>query len=158
LDYIKTMDQLNFPEYKFRIARGEDGKKYIFDSLRHKEIILTPEEWVRQHLIRYITEEKDFPPALVSIEAGVKVNTLSRRYDALVYSRNGKPLLLIECKAPGIKINQQTFDQIIAYNHTMKANYLLISNGLKHYCCKLKAEKDRYEFLPEIPHYSSLID
>lgn len=155
-DYNSGMEKLNFPEYDFKIKVGKDGKKYIFDLLRKKEILLTPEEWVRQNLLRYLTEEKDYPSSLVSIEAGLKINTLSRRYDALVYSREGKAILLVECKAAGVKINQQTFDQILAYNQSIQANYLLVTNGNKHYCCKLNADKEAYEFLAEIPDYKSL--
>lgn len=150
------MEKLNFPAYEFKISKGNDAKRYIFDKLRKKNILLTPEEWVRQNLLQFLIQEKDYPHSLISIEAGLKINTLARRYDALVYSREGSPLLLVECKAPGIKINQQTFDQIIAYNLSIKANFLLITNGIKHYCCRLRANKESFEFLGDIPGYESL--
>jgi hypothetical protein len=150
------MEALNFPEYEFRILKGKDNKNYIYDLLRHKNILLTPEEWVRQNMMRYLTGEKDYPGSLISLEAGLKVNTLVKRYDALVYDRNGRPVLLIECKAPGVKIGQPVFDQIIAYNQTIRAAYLLVTNGKKHYCCKLNTKGDRFEFLPGIPAYDEL--
>jgi hypothetical protein len=151
------MEKLNLPEYSFRISRKEN-KVMIFDALRKKNILLTPEEWVRQNILRFLTEERGFPPSLISIEAGLKVNRLARRYDALVYDRNRQPLMLVECKAPGVAINQNTFDQISAYNRTTKTIYLLITNGLKHYCCKLDDTAKRYVFLENIPAYDLLCD
>jgi type I site-specific restriction endonuclease len=147
---------LNFPAYSFRIEKNADGKEFIFDRFRNKNIPLTPEEWVRQHLIRYLAEEKNFPVSLISIEAGMKVNRMARRYDALVYNREGKPLMLIECKAPTVAIGQETFDQVNAYNRTTKVPYLLLSNGLKHYCCVLDEVEVKYIFMPQIPDYNKL--
>jgi hypothetical protein len=150
------MDKLNLPDYSFRILKSEGKKLFIFDSFRKKNVQLTPEEWVRQNILKFLTEEKGFPVSLVSIEAGVKVNRLSRRYDALIYDRRGKPLLLIECKAPSVNIQQSTFDQIVAYNLTIKAHYLLVSNGLKHYFCKIDTQESKYKFLEEIPYFDVL--
>lgn len=149
------MQKLNFPEYDFRISKDEDGKTYIFDPLRKKDLLLTPEEWVRQHVLHYLMSEKAFPASLISTEAGVKVNRLSRRYDALIYTRKGEAYMLVECKAPSVKINQEVFDQIIAYNRSIKAPYLLISNGLKHFCCQFDQTSHQYVFLPEIPFFES---
>lgn len=150
------MEKLNLPSYSFRIKKYPDNKQYIFDEIRQKNILLTPEEWVRQHLIRFLIEEKDYPPSLISVESGVKVNQLSRRYDALVYNRQGKPVLLLECKAPSIKINQDTFDQIAAYNRTILAGYLLVSNGMNHYCCKINPDMKKVNFLADIPAFDDL--
>jgi hypothetical protein len=150
------MEKLNLPAYRFRIKKSSDDKLFIFDEIRQKNILLTPEEWVRQHLIRFLIEVKKYPASLISIESGVKVNRLSRRYDALVYSRQGYPILLMECKASTVSINQTTFDQIVAYNQTVRAKYLLVSNGMKHYCCKLNTDARNYNFLEDIPPYHSL--
>ncbi len=143
------------PEYSFRIS-GEEGSETIFDPIRKKYVRLTPEEWVRQNLLMFLTREKGVPRSLISIESGVKVNRLSRRYDAMVYDRNGKPFMLIECKAPTVIINQGTFDQIIAYNRKVEAKCLLVSNGLKHYCCKIEPALQKYIFMEDIPHYESI--
>ncbi len=150
------MQKLNLPEYSFKITPSEDKKLLIYDSFRKKNILLTPEEWVRQNMLKFLVEEKEYPASLISIESGIKVNRLVRRYDALVYDRNGKPLMLIECKAPGVPVNQGTFDQISAYNLSALARYLLLSNGMIHYCCKLNVLKNAFDFLEEIPSYNKL--
>ena len=150
------MDKLNFPEYKFRFSRSADQKVYIFDPYRKKELLLTPEEWVRQNVLRYLVEEKSYPGGLISTEAGIKINRLMRRYDALIYGHHGQAMMLVECKAPGVKINQGVFDQVIAYNRRIKADYLLITNGLKHFCCRIDPVKGKYNFLEEIPDFTEL--
>ena len=150
------MQKLNLPEYSFKITTSEDKKQWIYDSFRKKNILLTPEEWVRQNILNFLIIEKEYPASLISIESGIKVNQLVRRYDALVHDRNGYPLMLIECKAPEIAVNQNTFDQISAYNLSVLARYLLISNGIKHYCCKLNESGNSFDFLDEIPFYNSL--
>ncbi len=150
------MQKLNLPEYSFKITTSEDNKKWIYDWFRKKDILLTPEEWVRQNILFFLVNEKMFPAALISIESGIKVNRMARRYDALVYNRQGNPLLLLECKAPDVKINQDTFDQISAYNLTVLAKYLLITNGKSHYCCKFNEQKNSFDFLEGIPSYEEL--
>ena len=148
------MQALNLPTYQFNI-RKQDGKLIIFDELRRKNIALTPEEWVRQHLIKYLIEEKNYPPGLISIEAEINVNNLRRRYDGLVFNRERQALVLIECKAPEIKINQKVFDQIFAYNTQVIAPYLLVSNGLQHYILEIRNNKPK--FLQEIPVFNELV-
>lgn len=150
------MERLNFPTYNFTITKDKEGRLFIFDTLRKRKLLLTPEEWVRQHVLRYLTEEKQYPPGLISAESGLKVNRLNRRYDALVYNRNGEPVLLIECKAPGVRIDQKVFDQIVAYNQSVHAPYLYVTNGLKHFCCRLDARGKKYLFLEEIPAFNHL--
>jgi hypothetical protein len=150
------MEKLNLPEYSFQIKNSEKDQPYILDVIRKKYVLLTPEEWVRQHILRYLTEEKGFPVSLISVEAGVKVNRLKRRYDALIRNRYGDPLVLVECKSPTVQIRQATFDQVVAYNHSIKAGYLLITNGLKHYFCKLDPENRDYSFMDSIPLYENL--
>jgi hypothetical protein len=150
------MDQLNFPQYTFQISKTRAGKYFIFDMYRKKKVVLTPEEWVRQHMLRYLVEEKGFPASLISSESGIKVNQLSRRYDALVFDRKGKPLLLIECKATSVPVNQAVFDQVLAYNRSAKARYILVTNGLKHFCCRYAEQDGKYEFLHDIPSFNEL--
>jgi hypothetical protein len=150
------MEKLNFPPYEFRISKSIQNKLYIFDSLRKKEVLLTPEEWVRQHINRFITEERHFPPSLISIEAGLKVNRLSRRYDIVVFNRAGKPFVLIECKAPTVQINQKTFDQVAAYNLTVKAQYLLVTNGIKHFFATHNPHSNKFLFQSDIPYFEDL--
>lgn len=150
------MNKLNFPEYNFRITK-ENNTLYIFDDIRKKRLVLTPEEWVRQHLIQYLIYEKSFPKGLISLEAGLKVNSLQKRYDVLVYNKQGSPQVLIECKAPTIKINQEVFQQILVYNTKVKAPFLLISNGLNHHFLNINKE-GRYNFLSEIPSYNDLLN
>jgi len=150
------MDKLNLPAYSFRITKSANGSLFIFDSFRKKQVLLTPEEWVRQNILRYLTEEKKFPASLISLEAGIQVYRKPGRYDALVYNRSGMPSVLIECKAPPVAIGQETFDQVAAYNRTVKAPYLLITNGIKHYFCKIIADKMKYDFMEDIPVFGEL--
>ena len=107
------MDKLNLPAYKFRISGTQKNNTLIFDTFRKKFISLTPEEWVRQHILRFLTEEKSVPEALVSVEAGININRLAKRYDALIFDRNGKPWMIVECKAPSVAINQSVFDHFL---------------------------------------------
>jgi hypothetical protein len=147
------MEKLNLPSYSFRITKNQEDRLLIFDPLRKKDIPLTPEEWVRQNILQFLIEERGFPKSLISVEAGLKVNLFLRRYDALIYSREGQPLMLIECKATSVAVNQGTFDQITIYNRSFKCPYLLVTNGLKHYCCKLDENEKKYIFLENIPAY-----
>ena len=146
------MQKLNFQLYNFRFKNSEN-KVSIFDEVRKKFIILTPEEWVRQHVVRFLLEEKNYPKSLINVEKVLKVNGLRKRYDVVVFNPDGSIFILIECKAPEIKISQATFDQIARYNMTMKAQYLMITNGLNHYFCQMDFENEKYQFLPELPVY-----
>lgn len=150
------MEKLNLPLYNFRITKNKDNKVMIFDPLRRKDIPLTPEEWVRQNILKFLIDDRGFPGSLISVEAGLKVNRFLRRYDALVYSRDKQPLMLIECKSPRVHVSQDTFDQITIYNQSFKALYLLVTNGLKHYCCRLDMMNKKYIFLENIPTYALL--
>jgi len=149
------MDPLNLPTYFFRIKQGKE-KKYIFDEIRHRYVLLTPEEWVRQHMVKYLVDVKHFPLVLISVEKGFRQLQRKQRYDLLIYDRSGSPLMIAECKAPSIEINQNAFDQASRYNQKHKARYLLISNGRKHYCCQLNLESRQYRFLNEIPDFSDM--
>ena len=146
------MDKLNLPEYDFRI-RNEEGKQMIFDPIRKKYVVLTPEEWVRQHFIQFLKIEKNYPESLMAVEKQVLVNGNQRRFDLLIYSRKGQPQLIAEFKAPSVKITQETFDQVVRYNMALHVKKVVISNGLQHFACEIDYEKNSYSFLKEIPEF-----
>ena len=145
------MQQLNFPSYNFRFKNSEN-KVSIFDDIRKKFIILTPEEWVRQHTIQFLLQEKNYPKSYLNIEKLIKINDISKRYDIVVFQPDGTIFLLIECKAPEVKITQETFDQIARYNLTLKAQYLMVTNGLNHYFCQMDFVNETYIFLNDLPN------
>jgi len=149
------MTVLNLPTYDFRI-REMDSKQQIFDLIRKKFVVLTPEEWVRQNFTRYLVEEKQYPVSLIAVEKGLLVERRNKRTDIVIYNRHGNPLVIIECKAPEVKINKDVFDQIVRYNITLKAKYLIVTNGLEHFCCQLSYTDNSYIFLKDIPEYSIL--
>lgn len=146
------MQRLVFPTYSFRFKNSEN-KVAIFDEIRKKFIILTPEEWVRQHVVQYLLQDKNYPKSYINVEKLIKINDLSKRYDIIVYQPNGEIFLLIECKAPEVAITQQTFDQIARYNLVLNAKYLMVTNGLNHYFCQMDFENERYVFLKELPDF-----
>lgn len=148
------MQQLNFPSFSFRFKNSEN-KVSIFDAIRKKFIILTPEEWVRQHVVQFLMIEKNYPKSLLNIEKVLQVNGLRKRYDIVVYNSDGTIHILIECKAPEVTISQSTFDQIAQYNMTLQSNYLMVTNGLNHYFCQMDNENEKYQFLTELPNYQS---
>jgi hypothetical protein len=148
------MQHLNFPTYSFRFKNSEN-KVSIFDSIRKKFILLTPEEWVRQHVIEFLLIEKKYPKSLINVEKVVKVNGMNKRYDVVVFNSDGSIFLLIECKAPEVKIDQKTFDQIARYNLILNAQYLMVTNGLNHYFCEMDFENEKYSFLKELPDIKS---
>jgi hypothetical protein len=147
------MQNLNFPTYSFRFKNSEN-KVSIFDEIRKKFILLTPEEWVRQHVVQFLLQDKKYPKSYINVEKLIKINDLSKRYDGVVFQPNGEIFLLIECKAPEVPISQQTFDQIARYNLVLKAKYLMVTNGLNHYFCQMDFENEKYVFLKELPEYS----
>ena len=146
------MHPLNFPTYKFKIKSSEN-KYSIFDIVRKKYVVLTPEEWVRQHFVQYLIEEKNYPISLIAVEKKLTINKLTKRTDILVFTSEGLPHIIVECKAPSIKITQDTFDQIARYNLKLEANYLITTNGLEHFYCKMDNENEQYIFLKNIPNY-----
>jgi hypothetical protein len=146
------MQKLNLPTYNFKFKSSEN-KTLIFDKLRKKYMVLTPEEWVRQHFIYFLIEEKKYPVSLIAIEKQLTINNLKKRSDILVFNTDGKPEIIVECKAPSIKITQDAFDQIARYNLKLKANYLIVTNGLEHFYCKMDFKKETYIFLKMIPDY-----
>ena len=144
--------QLNLPEYEIKVSeRG--GKRLIFDFLRRKYVALTPEEWVRQHFTHYLVAHKGYPKGLLVNETQLKIGDKSLRCDTVLYNKVMQPQMIIEYKAPTIQIQQKTFDQIAAYNLLLHADYLVISNGVQHYCCQMDYEQRSYRFLTDIPDY-----
>lgn len=147
---------LNLPRYTPKIKKA-DNKLFIWDFIRKKYIALTPEEWVRQHFVNYLISEKNYPPTLISNEIQISLNNRIKRCDTVIYNNSLRPLVIIEYKSPDVSITQQVFDQIARYNIVLKVNYLIVSNGLQHYCCKINYDTLTYEYLPEIPDYNALI-
>ena len=146
----KLMLKLSFPNYEFRLKKINQ-KRFIFDEIRKKFIELTPEEWVRQNCIRFLEKEKKFNKSLISVEKKISLNNTTKRFDILVYDNDGSCLLLVECKAPNIKIDQNSFDQIIRYNQVINAKFLMVTNGIIHYYCKVNNLQNKIEFVKEIP-------
>ena len=146
------MQNLNFPKYNFRFKK-DINKIRIFSKLRKKFIILTPEEWVRQHCVMYLIHEKNISPQLMNEEKQVIVNGLSKRYDIVVYNPNGQINVVVECKSPEVNITQEVFDQIARYNLSLDAKYLMLTNGINHYFCSLDYENSTYIFLSELPKF-----
>lgn len=144
------MQKLNFPEYSFRFKNSEN-KVSVFDEIRKKFVVLTPEEWVRQHVVQFLIVSKKYPKSYINVEKSIQINGLTKRYDVVVFYPNGKIFLVIECKAPEIKISQETFNQIARYNLNLKASYLMVTNGLNHYFCEMDFEKEQYNFLNDLP-------
>ncbi len=149
------MQQLDFPKYHFRFKSNEN-KISIFDEIRKKFVILTPEEWVRQHVVQFLICEKHFPKGHINVEKELLLNQTKKRYDIVIYNTDGSIFLVVECKAPQIVISQDTFDQIARYNLSLNATFLMVTNGLYHYYCQLDYENKRYRFLEEIPQYQSV--
>jgi hypothetical protein len=148
------VQDLNFPTYSFRLKNSEN-KTHIFDVVRKKFVVLQPEEWVRQHCIQYLIQEKNYPISLINVEKVVLINGLKKRYDIVVFDSNGSLVLVVECKAPKVKISQTTFDQIARYNLTLKAHYLMVTNGLNHYFCTMNYNNESFEFLKTLPDYNT---
>ncbi|MCY4780214.1 type I restriction enzyme HsdR N-terminal domain-containing protein [Sphingobacterium sp. UT-1RO-CII-1] len=148
---------LNLPPYPSKISR-KLGKLYIFDDLRKKDLVLTPEEWVRQHWVNYLHKFKKYPKSLMQIEGGLSLNTLQKRSDLLIFNNQGEKILLAEFKAPTVKITEKTFSQIANYNTIHKIPLLLVSNGIQHYYCKIDFELQRFDFIEELPDYNTQVD
>jgi hypothetical protein len=146
---------LNLPPYAVRLG-GTKEKPTIFDVLRRKHVALTPEEWVRQHFVHFLMEQKGYPRTLLANEVELHVGDKRLRCDTLLYNRSLEPRMIIEYKAPGIALQQRVFDQISVYNFLLHVDYLVVSNGLEHYCCRMDYERQQYSFLQEIPAYEEL--
>ncbi len=149
------MKQLNLPQYFFKI-KSKEQKKYIFDTIRKKFVLLTPEEWVRQNFVRYLVQAKHYSSQLIAIEMTLEYNRLSYRADVVVYNRTMQPALIVECKAPEVKLKQDHFDQIARYNMQLRVEYLVVTNGINHYCCRVDFEEGKYAFLKDIPDFREI--
>lgn len=147
------MLSLNFPGYNFRFKSSEN-KQQIFDIIRKKFVSLQPEEWVRQHVIHFLNVDKKYPISLINVEKTLSLNGLRKRYDIVVFNTDGSIHILVECKSPKIIISQSVFDQIARYNLKMKAEYLMVTNGLEHFYCNMNYEEEKYSFLRQIPDFS----
>ena len=147
----KFVTKLNLPEYKLKYKETEKGLS-VFDIVRKKYILLTPEEYVRQQFINYLIQEKQYPRGLLAVERQLKIYKLTKRTDIVLHDKIGNISVIIECKAPKVKISQDVFDQIARYNLSLKAKYLMLTNGLQHYYCEMNFEKETYVFLEELPN------
>jgi len=150
------MQELNLPYFEHKTRLNSKGKTEIFDSIRRKWLVLTPEEWVRQNFAMFLIDNKGYPASLMAIEKGLKVNNLQKRTDIVQYNRQGNPVVIVECKAPKIKISEDTFAQAAMYNLKMKVDYLIMTNGLTHYCCKIDNNTHKLQYLKEIPMFKDL--
>ena len=149
------MYSLNLPSYNAKIRKNGSITE-IYDSLRRKYVVLTPEEWVRQHFVNWLISDKEYPSSLMANEAGIKLNSLTRRCDTVVYNQQLDPLMIIEYKESKVSISQDVFDQIVSYNTVLKVQYIVVSNGVSHYCCRMNYENQSYDFLTDIPNYKEL--
>lgn len=150
------MKQLNLPHYSFKIT-GKEGCETILDPVRRKYVKLTPEEWVRQNFVQYLVNEGKYPVGLLGVEVNFRYNKLKRRVDILVHNRSGQPVMIVECKSPDIKIDDKVFDQIVCYNMGFKVPYIVVTNGIVNYACKVDHQENKYEFLLVIPLYEDLL-
>ena len=148
------MLKLHLPTYSFRFKSNEN-KTLIFDIIRKKFLVLSPEEWVRQHVVHFLISEKNYPASHINVEKELNLNGTKKRYDIVVFNSDGSIHIIVECKAPNIKIDQQVFDQIARYNLVLDAGYLMLTNGLEHYYCEMDFKTEQYLFLREIPSYQN---
>lgn len=151
------MIKLNLPPYPARVTEDQ-GKAKILDVLRRRYVALTPEEWVRQHFVHYLIEHKGYPAALMANEMSLSIGNKKLRADSVLYNRHLQPRMIMEYKAPTVEITQKVFEQIAAYNLLLHVDYLVVSNGLQHYCCRIDYDKRTYDFLHDIPTYESIAD
>lgn len=147
------MQKLNLPDFESKIIKVE-GKNRIFDLIRKKYVVLTPEEWVRQHFVHYLINSLKYSKALIRIESGLQLNTLQKRSDILIYNRNAQPWMIVECKAPDVKLDRNCFNQALIYNMTLGAKFITLTNGMLHFCFKQGINGTDPEFMPALPPYA----
>lgn len=150
-----AMQKLNLPPFELK-ALDEGGKKFIFDRFRKRYVVLTPEEWVRQHFLNWLVNHLGYPAGLLAVETSLKYGELKKRADAMVYSRTGQPLMIIECKAPTVELTQDVFDQIARYNFRFRVEFLAVTNGLIHYCCRQNPDRTTWTFMETFPGFPGL--
>lgn len=149
------MYQLNLPAFEIKVKKI-DEKTVVFDRLRRKYVALTPEEWVRQHFVNYLITEKGYPATLIANEAPIELNSRKKRCDSIIYNNEIQPLVIVEYKSPEVKITQDVFNQIVCYNIVLRVKYLIVSNGLNHYCCRMDYDTQTFEYLKDIPVFTEL--
>ncbi len=149
--------QIEFSSYELKI-KSENGVRFVFDIIRKKYVVLTPEEWVRQHLVHYLIYDYKFPKGLISLEKKLTLNNLTKRTDIVLYSPSAKPILIVECKAESVNISQKTFEQIARYNLTLQVPYLWVSNGKTNFLCAINHDDKNFTFLQNLPTLNSLMD
>ncbi|MBN2747487.1 MAG: type I restriction enzyme HsdR N-terminal domain-containing protein [Bacteroidales bacterium] len=150
------MHKLNLPDYQFNIRDSKESLE-LYDVFRQQFVKITPEEWVRQNFLAYLVHELEYPAGLIAVEKGINVGGMQRRFDAVVYDKEAQPIVLIEFKAPSVKISQATFDQAANYNKSLRVSYLVVSNGLNHYCAFIDFGTNEIHFLQAIPNYKNLL-
>ena len=149
------MIRLNFPEYKFQVLEKE-GKLTIFDPARKKYVALTPEEWVRQHVIQYLHREKQVPLSLIGVETEIRLYKTRKRFDVAVFDRNGLPQLIVECKSPSVSVSQQVLDQVVRYNMSLKVSFLMLTNGIQHIYCHVDKQANTIRMIEDLPDFAGL--
>lgn len=150
------LERLNLPSFNIVMGKNSSGEVTLFDPLRNKHLVATPEEWVRQHFVNYLVNHLNFPKSFIANEKSLKLNGMTRRCDTLIYTRDLRPLCIVEYKRPTVEITAEVFNQIARYNSVIKAPYLIVSNGCKHFCCKFTGSS--YDFLSEIPSYDIMTE
>jgi hypothetical protein len=150
------LKELNLPQYSFRV-QGPEGKEMILDPIRRKYVRLTPEEWVRQNFIRYLIDAGKYPQGLIAVEVMSDYNKLRKRVDVLIHDRSGRPVMIVECKSWDVKLDEKVFDQIVCYNMGFRVPFIVVTNGIDHYACRIDPEWTKYEFLMSIPLYEDLL-
>jgi len=151
------MEALNLPAYDPRVRKGKGRFNEIWDPIRKKFVAMTPEEWVRQHILHFLTHYQGYPASLIRVEASLTYNRLRKRSDIVVYDKSGNALMLVECKAPDVPLTEDVFHQVVMYNRTFTGRFLLVSNGLRHITCRIDPADKRVDLLPDIPDYTFLL-
>ena len=151
------MTELALPSFAHKITLRGD-KRMIFDVIRKKYVVLTPEEWVRQHFVHYLIQQHQYPRSLIAIETGLQYNRMARRTDIVVYGRDSLPFMVVECKAPSVQLTPTVFEQVAVYSQSLKSAYLTVTNGLAHYCCRMDYKEGTYHFVEELPAYERMSD
>jgi hypothetical protein len=152
---MDLLSPLNLPPYPFKISQ-RNNKLFLFDELRRKEVVLTPEEWVRQHFVQYLIHQKNYPKALIRIEEGLNLHGRTQRADVVAYNNQGEKILMVECKAPSVAITQQVFNQIARYNMVNRIPLLAVTNGLQHYYCSIDFGLQQFSFITELDAYNAV--
>ena len=146
---------LNLPKAKLKLTRRNDDL-YVFDIFRKKELLLTPEEWVRQHFLHFLVQEKHTPLGLISSEHALTINGLQRRCDAVVFNKKGKPIVIVECKAPSVKLSEKTLHQVAQYNFKLNVNWLILTNGIQTITCHINHSSKKLDYLEEVPSFNEI--